>query len=84
MDDGVGVGVGVGVGMGVGMVWVWVWVQVWVWVRVQVWVWDLRFFQTGTFRKYCCIRFGCASQMPLMDLKNLQFSLEDRDYSKIN
>jgi hypothetical protein len=25
-----------------------------------------------------------TSQMPLMDLKNLQFSLEDRDYSKIN
>ena len=25
-----------------------------------------------------------ASQMPLMDLKNLQFSLEDRDYSKTN
>jgi hypothetical protein len=24
------------------------------------------------------------SQMPLMDLKNFQFSLEDRDYSKIN
>jgi hypothetical protein len=25
-----------------------------------------------------------ASQMPLMDLKNLQFSLEDRDRSGIN
>jgi hypothetical protein len=25
-----------------------------------------------------------TSQMPLMDLKNLQFSLEDRDHSKIN
>ena len=25
-----------------------------------------------------------SSQMPLMDLKNLQFSLEDRDYSKTN
>jgi hypothetical protein len=24
-----------------------------------------------------------SSQRPLMDLKNLQFSLEDRDYSKI-
>ncbi len=27
---------------------------------------------------------GIASQMPLMDPKNLQFSLEDRDYSKTN
>ena len=27
---------------------------------------------------------GPASQMPLMDLKNFQFSLEDRDRSKIN
>jgi hypothetical protein len=27
---------------------------------------------------------GRSSQMPLMDLKNLQFSLEDRDQSKIN
>jgi hypothetical protein len=27
---------------------------------------------------------GTTSQMPLMDLKNLQFSLEDRDRSKIN
>ncbi len=25
-----------------------------------------------------------TTQMPLMDIKNLQFSLEDRDYSKIN
>ena len=25
-----------------------------------------------------------SSQMPLMDLKNIHFFLEDRDYSKIN
>ncbi len=28
--------------------------------------------------------YGASSQMPLMDLKNLQFFLEDRDHSKIN
>jgi hypothetical protein len=29
-------------------------------------------------------RVVAYSQKPLMDLKNLQFLLEDRDYSKIN
>jgi hypothetical protein len=45
-------------------------------------------------RKYCghdpdafpltLVCFYDTSQKPLLDLKNLQFFLEDRDYSKIN